>query len=277
MQARGAAPESPRHRLEPARGALMAARSTGTLIAAAGSMIAVQSYGSSSFLGEVWYAEADTPLGPWVYARKVVTHHRYSFYNPKRHPMFDQDGGRVIYFEGTYAATFSGNPDPTPRYDYNQVMYQLDLSDPRLALPVAIYEVPRTAAALRLAWLPGLHSPRESEPCRTASSSSRPTARGSPRSRCTNRTRPARVRPCGSAALRKTGPIRRPLGPSSSFSLATSRTTPRRPFLSMSIKPRTAPDDSIPLCRRRRNHGRAGRRSSWGGSGETQRPPGSGE
>ena len=103
-------------------------------------MIAVESYGSTSLLGEVWYAEADTPLGPWVYARKIVTHDKYSFYNPKQHPMFDKDGGRIIFFEGTYTTTFSGNPDPTPRYDYNQIMYQLDLSDPRLALPVAIYE-----------------------------------------------------------------------------------------------------------------------------------------
>ena len=115
-------------------------------------MITVESYGSTSLLGEIWYAEADTPLGPWVYARKVVTHDKYSFYNPKQHPMFDKDGGRIIFFEGTYTTTFSGNPDPTPRYDYNQVMYQLDLSDPRLALPVAIYQSPASAeAAARLA------------------------------------------------------------------------------------------------------------------------------
>jgi hypothetical protein len=101
-------------------------------------MIAVQA-GGSSLLGEVWFAEADTPLGPWVYARKVVTHDRYSFYNPKQHPMFDKDKGRVIFFEGTYTATFSGNPDATPRYDYNQIMYKLDLADPRLALPVPLY------------------------------------------------------------------------------------------------------------------------------------------
>ncbi|MGO9922696.1 MAG: hypothetical protein ACLQIB_49375 [Isosphaeraceae bacterium] len=106
-------------------------------------MIAVESFGSSSALGEIWFAEADTPLGPWTYARKIVSHDRYSFYNPKQHPMFDKDGGRLIFFEGTYTTTFSGNLDPTPRYDYNQIMYQLDLSDRRLALPVAIYEVPR--------------------------------------------------------------------------------------------------------------------------------------
>jgi hypothetical protein len=101
-------------------------------------MIAVQSFGTSA-LGEVWYAEAETPAGPWVYARKVVTHNRYSFYNPAQHPFFDQKGGRVIYFEGTYATTFSGNDDATPRYDYNQVMYRLDLDDPRLVLPAPVY------------------------------------------------------------------------------------------------------------------------------------------
>ena len=37
-------------------------------------MIAVQQGGTTSYLGEVWYAEADTPVGPWRYARKVVTH-----------------------------------------------------------------------------------------------------------------------------------------------------------------------------------------------------------
>jgi len=112
-------------------------------------MIAVEAMGSS-FLGEVWYAEADTPLGPWVYARKIVTHDEYSFYNPKHHVMFDQEGGRIIYFEGTYTATFSGNKDPTPRYDYNQVMYQLDLSDQRLALPVPIYAVQENVSSVRL-------------------------------------------------------------------------------------------------------------------------------
>jgi hypothetical protein len=96
-------------------------------------MIAVQQ-GGDSFLGEVWYAEADTPEGPWTNAVKILTHDRYSFYNPKQHPMFDKHGGRVIYFEGTYVNTFSGNPDRTPRYDYNQIMYRLDLSDPRLRL-----------------------------------------------------------------------------------------------------------------------------------------------
>ena len=67
-------------------------------------------------------------------ARKIVTHDKYSFYNPKQHPMFDADQGRTIFFEGTYTNMFSGNPDRTPRYNYNQVMYKLDLSDPQLKL-----------------------------------------------------------------------------------------------------------------------------------------------
>jgi hypothetical protein len=103
-------------------------------------LITVQS-GGTSFLGEVWYAEGDSPLGPWVYALKVVTHDRYSFYNPKQHPMFDKHGGRTIFFEGTYTHAFSGNPERTPRYDYNQVLYKLDLTDSRLALPVAVYDL----------------------------------------------------------------------------------------------------------------------------------------
>src|SRR5690606_34520097 len=87
-------------------------------------MIALEGYGVSSALGEIWYAEADRPLGPWLWARKIITHDRYSFYNPKHHPFFDEDGGRRIYLEGTYTEMFSGNPVRTPRYDYNQILYR---------------------------------------------------------------------------------------------------------------------------------------------------------
>lgn len=94
-------------------------------------MIAVENFGTS-VLGEIWCSEAAQPTGPWKQARKVVTHDTYSFYNPVHHPFFDQEGGRIIYFEGTYTAEFSGNKFPTPRYDYNQIMYRLDLSTPGL-------------------------------------------------------------------------------------------------------------------------------------------------
>ena len=104
--------------------------------------IFVQQFGENSYLGDLWYAEADTPVGPWAYARKIATHKKYSFYNPKQHPFFDKEGGREIYFEGTYTFTFSGSlENATPRYDYNQIMYRLNLDDPRLALPVAVYQV----------------------------------------------------------------------------------------------------------------------------------------
>lgn len=99
------------------------------------SLVVLESGGTTSILGEVWYAEADRPEGPWLYARKVVTHDKYSFYNPRLHPYFAKDGGRLLYFEATYTHSFSGNPEQTPRYDYNQVMYRLDLSDPRTNLP----------------------------------------------------------------------------------------------------------------------------------------------
>lgn len=94
-------------------------------------MIGVQKFGTS-MLGEIWYAEADDFVGPWQNGRKIVTHDKYSFYNPKQHEYFDKAGGRVIFFEGTYTKTFSGNSEQTPRYDYNQIMYKLDLSDERL-------------------------------------------------------------------------------------------------------------------------------------------------
>jgi len=101
--------------------------------------ILLQAFGTS-LLGEIWYAEADSPLGPWVYATKIVTHDKYSFYNPKQHPMLSRPDSQFLYFEGTYTHTFSGAEHRTPRYDYNQMMYRLDLGDPRLALPVAVYD-----------------------------------------------------------------------------------------------------------------------------------------
>ena len=78
--------------------------------------------------------EASAPTGPWKRAVKIVTHDRHSFYNPAQHAFFDEDGGRFIYFEGTYSHTFSGRQSRTPRYDYNQILYRLDLSDERLRL-----------------------------------------------------------------------------------------------------------------------------------------------
>lgn len=106
--------------------------------------------------GEIWFAEADTPVGPWVYARRVISHEKYNFYNPTQHPFFDHQGGRIIYLEGTYADTFSAAPVPTPRYNYNQVMYQLRLDDPRLILPVPVYQLRTPDGASRYMLREGL-------------------------------------------------------------------------------------------------------------------------
>jgi hypothetical protein len=102
-------------------------------------MIASEAMGAT-MLGEVWYSEADRPEGPWIHARKIITHANkpgdaHDFYNPAHHAFLDRDGGRLIYLEGSYVNTFSGNPHPTPYYEYNQIMYRLDLADPRLRLP----------------------------------------------------------------------------------------------------------------------------------------------
>jgi hypothetical protein len=97
--------------------------------------------------GEVWFSEADTPTGPWVFATRVAEHGRYNFYNPTQHPFFDQPG--VLYFEGTYTDSFSGAPAKTPRYDYNQLMYRLALDDPRLDLPAPVYLVQNQDGAPR--------------------------------------------------------------------------------------------------------------------------------
>jgi hypothetical protein len=95
-------------------------------------MLAGQIHGKSSLLGEVWYAEADHPTGPFASAVHVVTHDRQTFYNVCHHAFLDRDGGRTIHFEGTYTNEFSGNPLKTPRYNYNQVLYRLDLDAPAL-------------------------------------------------------------------------------------------------------------------------------------------------
>jgi hypothetical protein len=90
-------------------------------------LIAGQIGGKSSNLGEVWYAESMHPTGPFARAVHIVTHDRQSFYNVCHHAFLDQKDGRVIHFEGTYTSDFSGNPVKTPRYDYNQMLYRLDL------------------------------------------------------------------------------------------------------------------------------------------------------
>jgi hypothetical protein len=95
--------------------------------------IFVEMFGAPSWMGEVWYAEADSPFGPWGTAVKVLSHKNYAYYNPQLHPEFTPADSPILLFEGTHSVTFANKPEPTPRYDYNQIMYRLDLDDAKLA------------------------------------------------------------------------------------------------------------------------------------------------
>ena len=92
----------------------------------------MESFGKPSVFGELWYAEADAPNGPWGKAVKILTHENYTFYNPRLHPEFTPAESPILLFEGTYTQQFADKPAPTPRYDYNQILYRLDLGDPAL-------------------------------------------------------------------------------------------------------------------------------------------------
>jgi hypothetical protein len=91
-----------------------------------------EAFGEPSVFGEVWYAEAGEPMGPWGPAVKVLSHENYTFYNPRAHWEWAQAESPVLLFEGTYTMQFANKPAPTPRYDYNQVLYRLDLDSPEL-------------------------------------------------------------------------------------------------------------------------------------------------
>lgn len=92
----------------------------------------MQHFGKPSAFGELWYAESDSPVGPWGPAVKVLSHDNYTFYNPRLHPEFTPADSPVLLFEGTYTMQFANKPRPTPRYDYNQILYRLNLDDVKL-------------------------------------------------------------------------------------------------------------------------------------------------
>ncbi len=94
----------------------------------------MQAFGKPSAFGEIWYAEAIAPTGPWGKTVKILTHENYTFYNPRIHPEFTPPSSPILIFEGTYTAEFADRPAPTPRYNYNQIIYRLDLDDPELAV-----------------------------------------------------------------------------------------------------------------------------------------------
>jgi hypothetical protein len=71
----------------------------------------------------IWYAEAPALQGPWTTTKKIVTHDNYTFYNPAHDEFFNKDGGRIIYFEGTYTNTLTDRTPISP-YNYKQMMYR---------------------------------------------------------------------------------------------------------------------------------------------------------
>jgi hypothetical protein len=89
----------------------------------------MESFGKPSAFGELWYAESENPVGPWSKALKVVSHDNYTFYNPRLHPEFTAPDSPVLIFEGTFTVQFADKPPPVPRYDYNQILYRLDLDE----------------------------------------------------------------------------------------------------------------------------------------------------
>ncbi len=91
-----------------------------------------QADGAPSKGGEIWYAEAASPFGPWGPAVKVLSHRKHTFYNVRLHPELTDPDASFVLFEGTYTAMFAEGATPTPRHEYNQILYRLDLADPGL-------------------------------------------------------------------------------------------------------------------------------------------------
>lgn len=111
-------------RIEPHRGSIAWNEFRGKWIA-----IFTQLHGDESPLGEIWYAESDTPFGEWENGFKVASHSGYTFYNPCMHPEFVPAESPMVLFEGTYTKTFSAAKRATSRHDYNQILYRLDLDE----------------------------------------------------------------------------------------------------------------------------------------------------
>jgi hypothetical protein len=133
------------HVTDPVTGAHIASLSTaGTWNARRGRFVRIleQSGGTSSAAGEIWYLEGDTPMGPWVYARQILTHTAYGLLSPWVHWDLGQTDDRFVLFEGTYSKRLEAQEAPiVPRYDSNQMMYRLDVDDARLAVPLPVYDL----------------------------------------------------------------------------------------------------------------------------------------
>ena len=89
----------------------------------------MEKFGKPSVFGEVWYAESDSPFEGWGRAVKILTHDNYTFYNVVIDHLLTPPDADFLLFEGTYTHQFTDHAAPTPRWEYNQVLYRLDLKD----------------------------------------------------------------------------------------------------------------------------------------------------
>lgn len=107
----------------------------------------IQEHMGDTTAGEIWFSTARSPEGPWTNAKKVATHYMNNqsyknnsndLYNPVQHYELqgpEHGDGRYVYFSGTFVNTFSGNMWSTPLYNYNNLMYRLDVNETALQLP----------------------------------------------------------------------------------------------------------------------------------------------
>lgn len=84
-----------------------------------------------SFDGEIYYAESDSLTSGWSNATLVITHSEseMSCYNPLQLPMYDDDEAGRIYITCTFVNSFSGVVHKQEKYDYNNMVFGLDLAD----------------------------------------------------------------------------------------------------------------------------------------------------
>ena len=100
-------------------------------------MIATENFGTS-LLGEVWYAEAESPTGPWVWTREDRHARRVQLLQSRSSIPISTKKAAVDLLRRHLHAHVLRQPRATPRYDYNQIMYKLDLADPRMNLPSVV-------------------------------------------------------------------------------------------------------------------------------------------
>ena len=76
----------------------------------------------------IWIAQAPRVDGPWHKAVQLASHEGHKADTVVQFDAFDQEHGRMIYFQTTIHAA----EVKTPRFDGNAMMYRADLSDLRL-------------------------------------------------------------------------------------------------------------------------------------------------